>query len=203
MQRPEDDRYLVTQPELEAQMQVLLAGTLTEEMIFRDVSTGASNDLERATNIARAMVMQYGMSRLGRVNFREGNRSAFLATGGGESYGRDYSEQTAREIDQEVKRLIDESAGHAKAVLTERRAALEALAKRLMEVEVVDGDDLKSIVDATIDGPRVVPGTVPTPPSIVTGNSTSSPPTTNTEIVLKQSPSGTGTHGQNSSDFEQ
>jgi cell division protease FtsH len=90
-----------------------------------------------------------------------------LATGGGESYGRDYSEQTAREIDQEVKRLIDESAGHAKAVLTERRAALEALAKRLMEVEVVDGDDLKSIVDATIDGPRVVPGTVPTPPSIV------------------------------------
>jgi cell division protease FtsH len=149
------------------------------------------------------MVMQYGMSRLGRVNFREGNRSAFLATGGGESYGRDYSEQTAREIDQEVKRLIDESAGHAKAVLTERRAALEALAKRLMEVEVVDGDDLKSIVDATIDGPRVVPGTVPTPPSIVTGNSTSSPPTTNTEIVLKQSPSGTGTHGQNSSDFEQ
>ncbi|MFN4903649.1 MAG: ATP-dependent zinc metalloprotease FtsH [Planctomycetota bacterium] len=163
MQRPEDDRYLVTQPELEAQMQVLLAGTLTEEMVFRDISTGASNDLERATNIARAMVMQYGMSRLGRVNFREGNRSAFLATGGGESFGRDYSEQTAREIDQEVKRLIDESAAHARTILTERRSALEALANRLMEVEVVDGQDLKKIVDATIDGPRVVPGTVPNP----------------------------------------
>ncbi|MFN6139589.1 MAG: AAA family ATPase, partial [Planctomycetota bacterium] len=161
MQRPEDDRYLVTQPELEAQMQVLLAGTLTEEMVFRDISTGASNDLERATNIARAMVMQYGMSRLGRVNFREGNRSAFLATGGGESFGRDYSEQTAREIDQEVKRLIDESASHARSILTERRTALEALANRLMEVEVVDGEALKEIVDATIDGPRVVPGTVP------------------------------------------
>jgi cell division protease FtsH len=161
MQRPEDDRYLVTQPELEAQMQVLLAGTLTEEIVFQDISTGASNDLERATNIARAMVMQYGMSRLGRVNFREGNRSAFLATGGGESFGRDYSEQTAREIDQEVKRLIDQSASHARSVLTERRAALEALAKRLMEVEVVDGEDLKKIVDETIDGPRVVPGTVP------------------------------------------
>ncbi|MFN6304843.1 MAG: ATP-dependent zinc metalloprotease FtsH [Planctomycetota bacterium] len=161
MQRPEDDRYLVTQPELEAQMQVLLAGTLTEEMVFRDISTGASNDLERATNIARAMVMQYGMSRLGRVNFREGNRSAFLATGGGESFGRDYSEQTAREFDQEVKRLIDESASHARSILTERRTALEALANRLMEVEVVDGEALKVIVDATIDGPRVVPGTVP------------------------------------------
>ena len=161
MQRPEDDRYLVTQPELEAQMQVLLAGTLTEEMVFRDISTGASNDLERATNIARAMVMQYGMSRLGRVNFREGNRSTFLATGGGESFGRDYSEQTAREIDQEVKRLIDESASHARSILTERRTALEALANRLMEVEVVDGEALKEIVDATIDGPRVVPGTVP------------------------------------------
>ncbi len=161
MQRPEDDRYLVTQPELEAQMQVLLAGTLTEEMVFRDISTGASNDLERATNIARAMVMQYGMSRLGRVNFREGNRSAFLATGGGESFGRDYSEQTAREIDQEVKRLIDESASNARSILTERRTALEALANRLMEVEVVDGEALKVIVDATIDGPRVVPGTVP------------------------------------------
>ncbi|MFM7517655.1 MAG: ATP-dependent zinc metalloprotease FtsH [Pirellula sp.] len=166
MQRPEDDRYLVTQPELEAQMQVLLAGTLTEEMVFRDISTGASNDLERATNIARAMVMQYGMSRLGRVNFREGNRSAFLATGGGESFGRDYSEQTAREIDQEVKRLIDESASHARSILTERRAALEALAKRLMEVEVVDGEALKEIVDATIDGPRVVPGTVPNPATV-------------------------------------
>jgi cell division protease FtsH len=159
------------------------------------------------------MVMQYGMSRLGRVNFREGNRSAFLATGGGESYGRDYSEQTAREIDQEVKRLIDESAGHAKAVLTERRAALEALAKRLMEVEVVDGEDLKSIVDATIDGPRVVPGTVPLAPSIVSGTSAHNPSTPGSEVVLKQTSSGqtssgqpssgTGTHGQNSLDFEQ
>jgi cell division protease FtsH len=162
MQRPEADRYLVTQPELEAQMQVLLAGTLTEEMIFRDISTGASNDLQRATDIARSMVMEYGMSRMGRVNYREGNRSAFLATGGNESFGRDYSEQTAREIDQEVKRLIDESSGQAKTILTERRAALEAIAQRLIEVEVVDAVDLTRIVDSTIGGPRVVPGTVPT-----------------------------------------
>ena len=76
MQRPEGDRYLMTQSELESRIQVLLAGTVAEEMIFDDVSTGAQNDLERATEIARSMVMDFGMSRLGRVNFRESNRSA-------------------------------------------------------------------------------------------------------------------------------
>ena len=159
MQRPEGDRYLMTQPELEAQMQVLVAGTLTEEIIFRDISTGAQNDLERATNIARGMVMEFGMSRMGRVNYRESNRSAFLAGASGESFGREHSEQTAREIDQEVKRLIDEAIQKTRAILAERRGALEALAQRLIEVEVVDSDDLKSIMDSCIGGPRVVPGT--------------------------------------------
>ena len=159
MQRPEGDRYLMTQPELEAQMQVLVAGTLTEEIIFRDISTGAQNDLERATNIARGMVMEYGMSRMGRVNYRESNRSPFLAGASGESFGREHSEQTAREIDQEVKRLIDEAIQKTRTILGERRGALEALAQRLIEVEVVDSDDLKSIMDASIGGPRVVPGT--------------------------------------------
>ncbi len=159
MQRPEGDRYLMTQPELEAQMQVLVAGTLTEEIIFRDISTGAQNDLERATNIARGMVMEFGMSRMGKVNYRESNRSPFLAAASGESYGREHSEQTAREIDQEVKRLIDEAIQKTRTILGERRGALEALAQRLIEVEVVDSDDLKSIMDANIAGPRVVPGT--------------------------------------------
>jgi cell division protease FtsH len=159
MQRPEGDRYLMTQPELEAQMQVLVAGTLTEEIIFRDISTGAQNDLERATNIARGMVMEYGMSRMGRVNYRESNRSPFLAGAAGESFGREHSEQTAREIDQEVKRLIDEAIQKTRTILGERRGALEALAQRLIEVEVVDSDDLKRIMDASIGGPRVVPGT--------------------------------------------
>ena len=170
MQRPEGDRYLMTQPELEAQMQVLVAGTITEEMIFRDISTGAQNDLQRATNIARGMVMEYGMSRMGRVNYREGNRSPFLAGGSGESFGREYSEQTAREIDQEVKRLIDEAIQRTRAILSERRGALEALAQRLIEVEVVDADDLKRIMDATIGGPRVVPGTTNVAPTGGTSN---------------------------------
>ena len=134
MQRPEGDRYLMTQPELEAQMQVLVAGTLTEEIIFRDISTGAQNDLERATRIARGMVMEFGMSRMGKVNYRESNRSPFLAAASGESYGREHSEQTAREIDQEVKRLIDEAIQKTRTILGERRGALEALAQRLIEV---------------------------------------------------------------------
>ena len=83
MQRPEDDRYLMTQSELEARIEVLLAGTITEEIIFEDVSTGAQNDLERATEIARAMVMDYGMSRLGRVSLsREHRARRFLPAGG-------------------------------------------------------------------------------------------------------------------------
>lgn len=176
MQRPEGDRYLMTQPELEAQMQVLVAGTITEELVFRDISTGAQNDLERTTNIARGMVMEYGMSRMGRVNYRQGNSSPFLSGGAGDSHGREYSEQTAREIDQEVKRLIDEAIQRTRTILTERRGALEALAQRLIEVEVVDADDLKRIMDATIGGPRVVPGT--STPANGISNSNSSQQTT-------------------------
>ena len=117
-QLPTDDRYLMTQCELESRIQVLLAGTIAEEMIFDDVSTGAQNDLERASDIARAMVMDYGMRRMGRVNFRESERSPFLVTVGGD-FGRPrmHSEQTAREIDQEVKRIIDESMDKVRQIL--------------------------------------------------------------------------------------
>ena len=118
MQRPEDDRYLLTQSELEARIQVLLAGTMTEELVFDDVSTGAQNDLERATEIARGMVMDYGMSRLGRVNFRESNRSPFLAGAGAElSRPPTFSEKTAREIDQEVRRIVEESLEKVRTLL--------------------------------------------------------------------------------------
>jgi cell division protease FtsH len=105
LQRPEGDRYLMTQSELESRVQVLLAGTIAEEIIFHDISTGASNDLERSTEIARSMVMQFGMSRLGRVNYKESNQSAFLAAAGGEERLRSHSEQTAAAIGQLRKML--------------------------------------------------------------------------------------------------
>jgi cell division protease FtsH len=160
MQRPDDDRYLMTQSELESRIQVLLAGTIAEEMIFDDVSTGAQNDLERASDIARAMVMDYGMSRMGRVNFRESDRSPFLVSGGGDlGRPRMHSEQTAREIDQEVKRIIDESMGKVRQILEARRNSLEALSKRLIEREVIDGQELRQLVDETSPSPLLVPGT--------------------------------------------
>jgi cell division protease FtsH len=159
MQRPEGDRYLMTQGELESRIQVLLAGTLSEELIFDDVSTGAQNDLERASDIARSMVMDYGMSRLGRTNFRESSRSQFLAGAMEPPRERSHSEQTAREIDQEVKRILDEAIDKTRHILETRRDSLEALAKRLIEREVIDADELKSIIDANSRSPVIVPGT--------------------------------------------
>ena len=160
MQRSEDDRYLLTQSELESRIQVLLGGTIAEEMVYADVSTGAQNDLERASGIARAMVMEYGMSRMGRVNFRESNRSPFLAGGGGDlPAARSHSEETAREIDQEVRRIIDQSIEKVRRVLESRRVALEAITRQLIETEVIDGNQLRAIVEATVDTPLLVPGT--------------------------------------------
>jgi cell division protease FtsH len=159
MQRPEGDRFLMTQSELESRIQVLLAGTIAEEITYTDISTGAQNDLERATEIARKMVMEFGMSRLGRVNYRESNRSPFLASAAGEEAGRHCSEQTLREIDQEVRRIIDEAIERVRHILELRRPSLEALTKKLIEVESVDSDELKRIVEENSPGPLVVPGT--------------------------------------------
>ena len=159
MQRPEGDRYLMTQGELESRIQVLLAGTLSEEMIFRDVSTGAQNDLERASEIARSMVMDYGMSRMGRVNYRESARSPFLATGGDIARERSHSEQTAREIDQEITRIIEEGLAKVREILESRRPALVGLAERLIEREVIDADELRQIIEETSPTPKIVPGT--------------------------------------------
>jgi cell division protease FtsH len=159
MQRPEGDRYLMTQGELESRIQVLLAGTLAEELVFDDVSTGAQNDLERASEIARGMVMEYGMSRLGRINYRESNRNPFLAGSMEGGRERSHSEHTAREIDEEVKRIIDEAIERTRHILATRRASLEALATRLIEKEVIDADELKSIIEANNRSPVIVPGT--------------------------------------------
>jgi cell division protease FtsH len=160
MQRPEDDRYLMTQSELESRIQVLLAGTIAEEMVYSDVSTGAQNDLERASEIARSMVMDYGMSRLGRVTYRESPRSPFLAAGGADlPTARSHSEETAREIDQEVRRIVDAAMERVRRILETRRTALESVAKRLIECEVIDGSELRDIVEASTGSPQLVPGT--------------------------------------------
>ncbi len=159
MHRPEGDRYLVTQSELESRVQVLLAGTVAEEMVFNDTSTGAHNDLERATEIARSMVMDFGMSRLGRVTYREASRSEFLSAVGELPRQRYHSEETAREIDQEIKRIVDESLVKVRQILETRSKALEAIAKCLIEKEVIDTGELKGIIEANCPNPVIVPGT--------------------------------------------
>ena len=159
LQRPDGDRFLMTQPELESRIQVLLAGTVAEELVFSDISTGAQNDLERSTEIARSMVMDYGMSELGRISYRDSNRSAFLAAGPEERM-HGVSEETCRQIDIAVRRIVDESLARVREILNTRRDALIALAEELMVIESIDAPDLKRIIEENSPGPRVVPGTV-------------------------------------------
>jgi len=159
MQRPTEDRYLMTKSELESELQILVAGTLAEELIYKDISTGASNDLERSTDIARGMVMRYGMSSLGRVNFQKDRSSPFLAGSGNSVGGQLYSEVTAREIDEEVSRIIDEAVEKVRETLKVRKQALVAISERLIEVESIDSEELKNLMDENSPGPLLVPGT--------------------------------------------
>jgi len=152
LQRPEGDRYLMTQSELESRIQVLLSGTVGEEMIFDDISTGAQNDLQRATEIARSMVMEFGMSQLGRVTYREGAQHSMLGEAADFPPPRSHSEQTAREIDQEIKRIIDGMTERVRHILQTRRETLVALADQLIEKETIDTAELEKIVTATAPG---------------------------------------------------
>ncbi len=147
LQRPEDDRYLMTKGELTARIQTLLAGTIAEELTFDDVSTGAQNDLERATDIARAMVMDFGMSRLGRVTFRENPRGGYLGDVPGFPPARQHSEKTAWEIDQEIRSIIDGFFDQTRELLLEKKPVLERLTERLLEKEVIESDELKAVIE--------------------------------------------------------
>jgi cell division protease FtsH len=158
LSRPEEDRYLVTQSELESQIKVALGGTLSEEMVYREISNGATSDLEQASRIARSMVKEFGMSRLGRVNFHERSGAVFLQGAPGPEGERGYSERTAREIDLEVRRIIDDATAEVREVLLSRRAALEAIAARLIEKEVMDRTELRQLLEQHTPGPRLVPG---------------------------------------------
>ncbi len=169
MQRPEDDRHLITQSELESRICVSLGGIAAEELIFEETSTGAQNDLEQATGIARRMVMDFGMSpKLGRVNYRESKTSPFLK---GASTGVSdvlHSEETLREIDQEVKRIVDEAMAIAQETLATQRPLLEQITKELIEREVMSSEQLDAILKAHKTVPQIKHGTSAqrTPPVI-------------------------------------
>src|SRR5438445_1626519 len=147
LRRPEHDRYLMTRSHLESNIKVALGGTIAEELVFREISNGATSDLEKVSRIARNMVKEFGMSRLGKIYYREQPASPFL-TGSiwGES-DREYSEQTAREIDMEVRKIIDDATEEVRTILQARRNALEIVAKLLVEKEVIDGAELRKLLD--------------------------------------------------------
>jgi cell division protease FtsH len=162
LQRPEDDKHLHTQSELESHIKVCLGGTIAEELIYREISNGATSDLERASQIARRMVKEFGMSRLGRVFFKEGRESSFLP-GLGTGGDRDYSEHTAREIDMEVRKILEDNTEEVRAILHGRRPALEAVAQLLVEKEVIDGAELRQLIEQYSPGPKLVPGSLAVP----------------------------------------
>ncbi len=146
LQLPTEDRYLMTERELRDKLCVLLGGRVAEEIVFGEASTGAHNDLGRATDIAKSMVKEYGMSpTLGYVTFEKERKPLFLDVGMG-SGGKDYSEETAREIDREVKNIIDASHNTVRQTLNEQRAVLDRLARLLLEKETIEGEELRKLI---------------------------------------------------------
>jgi cell division protease FtsH len=157
LQVPTEDRFLMTESELEDKVAVLLGGRVAEELIYGEVSTGAHDDLTKATDIARSMVKSYGMSpRLGRVSLDKDRRGLFLQTPGAEGPARgDYSEATARGIDDEVRRIIDEQHERVTELLGARRTLLARAAGVLLAKETITGDELRALIER--EGLDVVP----------------------------------------------
>ncbi len=141
---PLEDRYLMTKDELQDTLAAILGGRAAEEVVFNEISTGAANDLQQATEMAGRMVKEFGMSKkVGMVAHREERSQQFLGMGGGD---RSYSDDTARLIDEEVKGIIGAGYERAQELLAEHREALESIVEILFEKEVMDGDELRKIL---------------------------------------------------------
>ncbi|MFQ5706594.1 MAG: ATP-dependent zinc metalloprotease FtsH [bacterium] len=148
LQLPTEDRYLMTKSELLNRLKVLLGGRVAEEIIFKEISTGAQNDLERATASARSMVTEYGMSeKLGPLSYAKEKKPMFLGVdlGGGGAY----SEKIAAEIDEETRKIVETAYEAVKKLLLTKKSKLQALAKMLLQNEVVEGEELDSLLNST------------------------------------------------------
>ncbi|MEO5898417.1 MAG: ATP-dependent zinc metalloprotease FtsH [Vicinamibacterales bacterium] len=151
MQLPLEDRYLLTRQDLLNQLSVLLGGRSAEEIAFGEVTTGAQNDLMRATDIARSMATEFGMTEeLGAVNYTAHKRSQFLDTPFAPERGP-YAEETALKIDNAVKHLLAQAHDTARRVLRDHRDALDRVSERLLEKEVIESDELRQLLDNTSD----------------------------------------------------
>jgi len=149
MQLPTEDRFLMTESELENRVATLLGGRIAEELIFDEVSTGAHDDLSKATDIARSMVKTFGMSpRLGQVSLEKDRRGVMLQSPLEPSARVEYSEQTARAIDDEVRRIIDEQRERVAEILSRRRQVLVRAAQLLLAKETISGQELRDMMNA-------------------------------------------------------
>ena len=151
MQLPEDDKHSYTKSYLETQLAGLMGGRIAEEIFMKHLTTGAGNDIERATDIARKMVCEWGMSDLGPLSFGKKEEQIFL--GREIAQHRDYSEDTAIKIDNEVQRIVRDAYARARALIEERSDALVRIGEALLEREVLDGDE----VDQLIAGKELAP----------------------------------------------
>ncbi|MGC3976595.1 MAG: ATP-dependent zinc metalloprotease FtsH [Nitrospira sp.] len=148
LQLPTEDRFLMTVSELKNRIAILLGGRAAEEVIYGEVSTGAQDDLRKATDIAKSMIKAYGMSeKLGQVSLERDRQSIFLQTGPSQTPG-DYSEHTSREIDCEVRLLIDEQYERARDLIKSQEATLRHAAQVLLEKETITGEELKALAAA-------------------------------------------------------
>ena len=146
-QQPTEDRYLLTRPELLDRLAVLLGGRVAEELVFGEVSTGAQNDLQRATDIARSMVTEYGMSdALGLVTYESRRQPVFPPEG--YAPAKAYSETKATQIDEEISRVVEEAHVRVQKILKERRKILDDLAHLLSQKEIVQGEELRTMLSA-------------------------------------------------------
>jgi cell division protease FtsH len=165
MQLPLEDRYLMQRKDLLNQLTVLLGGRTAEEIALGEISTGAQNDLLRATDIARAMVTEWGMSdTLGAVNYDGHKRNKFLDIQLGPERGA-YAEDTAKLIDAEVKRIMTDVHHEARRILTDNRGMLETVTRRLLEMEVMEGEELRRILNLPTQKEQS-PGSTPLPPTV-------------------------------------
>ena len=149
MALPEEDRTLIARNKLRGDMSFLLGGRAAEEIVFDDITSGASNDLERVTKMARSMVTRLGMSsELGPMVY--GQKEELIFLGREISEQRDYSESIAEKIDSEVRTLVNEAYERAKKILVKHRTQLDAVAERLIEVETIDRTEFLKVFDAEV-----------------------------------------------------
>jgi len=145
MQLPEDDKHTVTKDYLETQLAILMGGRIAEEIFLKQLTTGAGNDIERATELARKMVCEYGMSRLGPLTFGKKEEQIFL--GREIAQHRDFSEETARQIDGEVRSLVDEAYRSAYSILDTHQDVMHRMSAALLERETLDANEIRLLIE--------------------------------------------------------